>query len=196
MLAAMAGDATLARRCAGWLMMSLGAFMPLAHAQEPAPEVQLRAQREGEFITVSARVEIAVQPAEAWAVLTDYESYPRFIKSISLSRVVARNAKGIVLQQKGDFGILFFSYPVEARLLVVETPPHIVVARSIDGSFRDMMGRYELEPMPGGVRLVYKGRFIPEFSVPPLIGMPTVRYALERHFQELADEIVRRARER
>ena len=178
------------------MMVSFVAFAPQLHAQEPSPEVQLRAEREGEFITVTAQVDMAVQPAAAWAVLTDYESYPRFISTISVSRVVSRNEKGIVLHQQGMFGVLFFFQPVEARLLVTESPPHVVVARSIDGSFRDLMGRYELEPLAGGVRLVYKGRFIPEFPVPPLVGMPTVRFALERHFQELADEIVRRARQR
>ena len=48
------------------------------------------------------------------------------------------------------------------------------------------------ENLAQGVRLIYQGRFIPEFSVPPLIGMPFVRRVVERRFRAMIAEIVRR----
>lgn len=167
-------------------------FQP-AFAQKPAPQTNFSALREGEFIIVSASVDLPVAAALAWSVLTDYERYPRFITGLRESRIIARGPSALVLEQKGEFGILFFSQAVETRMLVVETPPRSIVSRSIGGSFRDMTGRYELQPLPQGVRLIYSGQLVPEFGVPPLIGMPAVRYVLWREFSEMVDEIMRRA---
>ncbi len=163
-----------------------------AGAQEAQPELKFHAERHGDFVTVAASVELPVEPAVAWSVLTDYEGYPRFISNMRESRVLARNGAGLVVEQKGEIGLLFFTQSVEARMLVVETPTRGIFARAIDGSFRDLTGRYEVQPAAAGVRLDYSGRFVPDFFLPPFIGMIVVRYALERHFSELIAEIMRR----
>jgi ribosome-associated toxin RatA of RatAB toxin-antitoxin module len=178
---------------AGFLIgCMLLSFQP-AFAQNPAPETNFSALREGESIVVSASVDLPVAAAQAWSVLADYERYPQFITGMRESRIIARGPSGLVVEQKGEFGILFFSQEVETRMLVVETPPHSIVSRSIGGSFREMEGRYELQPLPQGVRLIYSGRLVPEFGLPPLIGMPAVRYVLRRNFSEMVDEIMRGA---
>lgn len=162
-----------------------------ARAQDPA-EITFNAERAGEVVTVTASVELQVDLRVAWAVLTDYESYPRFITDMRSSRVVSRGEGVTVIEQKGEFGILFFSRDVETRMAVFENPPRSVTARALTGTFRDFVGRYELVPLAGGVRLDYAGRFIPDFTLPPLVGMTAVRYALQRRFIELATEIQRR----
>jgi hypothetical protein len=109
------------------------------------------------------------------------------------SKIVSRGPGGTVVEQKGSFGFLFFSEDIEARMLVTESPPGTIVARSIGGSFRQLLGRYELLPLGKGVHLSYSGRLVPEFDLPPLIGMSIVRYALKQNFTEMVDEIRRRA---
>lgn len=163
-----------------------------AHGQTASPDIIFSANREGEFILAEARVDLAVPQATAWAVLTDYESYPRFISDMSESKVIWRDSSGAVVDQKGSFGFLFFTQKIEVRMLVAEYPPNLVVSRSNGGSFRDAVGRYELLPLPSGVRVSYTGRFLPGFSLPPLIGMTIVHYALQRKFTEMVDEILRR----
>jgi hypothetical protein len=79
------------------------------------------------------------------------------------------------------------------RLAVLETPRRSIVSRSLAGSFRDLAGRYELEPVKGGIRLSYSGRWSPDFSLPPVLGMAAVRYSLEKHFSEMMAEILRRS---
>jgi ribosome-associated toxin RatA of RatAB toxin-antitoxin module len=159
---------------------------------EPRGGFQFRATRDGEVVSVSAAAELPVDAAVAWSVLTDYESYPRFISGMSRSAVIARNAEGVVLEQKSELGALFFVQRVEVRLAVVEAPPRSIASRAIDGSFRDLTGRYELEPVPGGVRVSYSGRWVPAFYLPPLVGMAVVRHSLEKHFSEMMAEIQRR----
>jgi hypothetical protein len=77
-------------------------------------------------------------------------------------------------------------------LEVVEDPMRRMDARRISGNIRDLQTRYELEPSAAGVKLDYVGRFIPEFSVPPLFGLPMVRRVVERRFRAMVEEIARR----
>ena len=42
-------------------------------AQSAAPELSFSATREGEFVNVSASVDLPVDRDLAWSVLTDYE---------------------------------------------------------------------------------------------------------------------------
>jgi len=152
--------------------------------------------REGEFVTVTARAELTADPKAAWSVLTDYEGYPRFVSDMRSSRILSRGGPGsegpVVVEQKGEFSFLLFTQPIEMRMVVFENPPRSIVARSIGGSFRDFIGRYEITPVAGGIRLAYTGRFSPEFMLPPVIGMAAVRYSMRTRFNELVAEIVRR----
>jgi hypothetical protein len=56
-----------------------------------------------------------------------------------------------------------------------------------------METRYDLLPSERGVKLGYHGHFVPDFFLPPLIGLPLVRRTLERRFRAMTEEIERRA---
>ncbi len=152
--------------------------------------------REGEFVTVTASVDLAADAKTVWAVLTDYEGYPRFVSDMHSSKILSRSGTGgegpVVVEQKGEFGFLLFVQPIEVRMVVFENPPRTIVARAISGSFRDFIGRYEISQRPGGVHLAYTGRFAPDFMMPPIIGLTAVRYSMHRRFNELVAEIQRR----
>lgn len=161
-----------------------------------AQESRFEVVREGEFVTVTATADLAADPRLAWAVLTDYESYPRFVTDMRTSKILSRGGQGsegpVVVEQKGEFGFLLFTQPIDVRMVVFENPPRSIVARSIGGSFRDFVGRYEIMPLAGGMRLSYTGRFSPDFILPPLVGMTAVRYLMQKRFNELVGEILRR----
>jgi ribosome-associated toxin RatA of RatAB toxin-antitoxin module len=175
------------------VLVCLAAIAGFGGVAATAAEPLFTAAREGDFVVVSATVDLPVTPSLAWSVLTDYDNYPRFISSMDRSKVVSRGPDGLVLEQQSEIGVLFFVQRVEVRLAVIEDPPRSIVSRSIDGSFRDLTGRYELVPIEGGVRLRYTGRWVPAFAMPPLVGMALVRYSLEKHFSEMMAEILRRA---
>ncbi len=158
-------------------------------------QLSIEVRRVGDFITVNATVELKADPRIAWEVLSNYDDLARFIPDIRSSRVLKRDADGIVVvvEQKGEFGVLFFRRDVEVTMEVSEEPPRRIVARAISGSMKEMETRYDLAPSERGVRLGYHGRFIPDFFLPPLIGLPLVRRSLERRFRAMAEEIERRA---
>jgi len=149
--------------------------------------------RDGDFITVVASAELKADSRIAWEVLSNYDDLARFIPDMRSSRVLKRDADGLVVEQKGELGFLFFRRAIEVTMAVSEEPQRRIVARAISGNMKDMEASYELLPSGKGLRLAYYGRFVPDFFLPPLIGMPIVRRSLERRFRAMAEEIERRA---
>ncbi len=164
----------------------------VAYGEISGPDFSFVVTREGDSIRTEARVDLAVAPALVWAVLTEYERYPRFISSMRDSRIVSRNLGGLVVEQKGRFSFLFFSQDIEARMLVSEFPPNIIESSVLEGNFKVMNGRYELLQVGDNTRISFSGRLIPKFSLPPVFGKSIVRSVLLRNFNELIAEILRR----
>jgi len=154
--------------------------------------ISIRTARDGEFVTVSASVLMRVDLRVAWAVLSDYDHLSKFIPDMESSRVVSREGNKLRVEQKGDVGFFFYKESVNVLLEVDEEPPRRIVARSIEGNVKGLETRYELHSSGAGVRLDYTGRFVPAFSIPPLIGMPLVSRLIERRFRAMVEEIQRR----
>jgi carbon monoxide dehydrogenase subunit G len=157
-----------------------------------AHEIAIEVAREGEFISVRASAELKADPRVAWEVLTDYDNLAEFIPDLRSSRVLRRDAGGVLVEQKGEFGFLFFRQPIEVTMAVSEQPPRRIAARAVAGNMKDMEGSYELQASEAGLRLGYFGRFVPDFFLPPLIGLPIVRRSMERRFRAMVEEIERR----
>lgn len=155
-------------------------------------DVQIRTARDGDFVTVSAYAVMKVDPNVAWAVLSDYDHLARFIPDMKSSRVVSREGNVVKVEQKGDVGFFFYKEPVSMLLEVREEPPSKIFARGIEGNIKRLETRYELHHSDAGTKLVYAGRFEPDFSIPPLIGMPLVNRLIERRFRAMVNEIQRR----
>ena len=155
-------------------------------------DVQIRTARDGDFVTVSASAVMKVDPHIAWAVLSDYDHLAGFIPDMKTSRVVSRQGNLVRVEQTGDVGFFFYKEPVSMLLEVREEPPSRIFARGIEGNIKGLETRYELQPSDSGTKLVYAGRFEPDFTIPPLIGMPLVNRLIERRFRAMVNEIERR----
>jgi carbon monoxide dehydrogenase subunit G len=162
----------------------------VAHAAE---DLAVSVARQGERFSVRASASIAVPAATVWEVLTDYESLPRFIPGLSSSTVQLRAGQRVVVEQKGEARFLFFSFPIEVRLEVLESPAAWISSRSVGGNLRRMTGRYDVETSVRGSVLRYSGELEPGFDLPPVIGALAVRIMAEQQFAALVAEIERRA---
>src|SRR5712671_3799273 len=98
-----------------------------------AQTLALETYRRGDAVTVYAEVELDVDPKVAWDVLSDYDHLAQFIPDMSVSRVVSRTGDTALVEQKGEFGILFFRQPIDLTLEIVETPRRTIVARAVGG---------------------------------------------------------------
>ncbi|HZP85718.1 MAG TPA: SRPBCC family protein [Burkholderiales bacterium] len=177
------------RRCVAFLVLSVLLGTP---ASGFGDAIDVEAHRDGEGVVLEASAWLHASVQQVWSVLTDYERYPQFVPDLTESRVIARNGKTITLEQRGQAGFIFFHYPIEVQLEVVEQPPERVTSHAISGNFKRMDGLYELRPEGDLVHLVYRGRLVPAFSLPPVVGLPAVRSATERQFAALVREIKRR----
>ncbi len=167
-----------------------------------ADDVSIEAERHGDTIEIRARALIAAPVALVWQVLTDYERLPSFIPELSKSVVRERQGNRLVVEQAGEARFLVFSFPIEVRYEVLESPPGGISSRAVGGNLRRMNSRYELQPAPVGpgaegrgaaVLLRYEGEMEPSFELPPVIGLVAVRSMAERQFTAMVAEIERRA---
>lgn len=170
----------------------LSLWVLLLAGQAQAAEVVVHASRQGEVLHVEASAEVEGDVREVWQVLTDYDHLSDFIPGMRVSRIVARDARRLLVEQKGELRLLFFSYPIEVKLAVDEVPYERINARAVAGDFKEMTGAYRLQADRGRVRLRYSGRLTPDFLVPPLIGTFMLRRNVEKQFGALVDEIARR----
>jgi ribosome-associated toxin RatA of RatAB toxin-antitoxin module len=184
-----------------WRALSLAAaFLAAAYASpgSAAEDVVIEAERRGDGVEVKARALIAAPVALVWQVLTDYERLPAFIPGLAKSQVRSRDGNLVVVEQTGEARFLVFSFPIEVRYEVTESPPESVASRAVSGNLRRMNGRYHLAAEPGaagagGVRLRYEGMIEPNFELPPLIGTAALRGMVEQQFTAMVAEIERRA---
>jgi ribosome-associated toxin RatA of RatAB toxin-antitoxin module len=157
-----------------------------------ADTVRVEAHRDGDAVVVEALAIVAADARVAWTVLTDYDHYAAFVPDLKSSTVLARSGPSAIVEQRGVAAFFLFRFPLEVRLAVTEQPFHTVECRAIAGNFKEMTGVYRLTPVPEGIRFAYSGRLVPQFAVPPLIGLPLMRASVERQFKGLVEEILRR----
>jgi hypothetical protein len=162
-------------------------WWPPAHAAE----VTVNATRSGETLQVEASAEFEGSLARAWKVLTDYGRLAEYVPDLRVSRVLSRDRNSVLVEQKGTARFLFWSYPMDVQLAIVEHPYDRVESRSVAGNFREMQNAYRLEMRGGRVHLRYSGRMVPDFEVPPLIGTLIFQNHVESTFRALVDEMER-----
>src|SRR5687767_12749711 len=105
-----------------------------------AADVDVSASRTGDSFDVSASAEIDADAILAWEVLTDYDHFSEFIPGMHSSRVVERNGHAIMVDQRGEASMLVFSFPIEVRLTVEETPFETIVSHAVSGNFKELRG--------------------------------------------------------
>lgn len=147
--------------------------------------------RDGPVFRIDSVSRIFAERDVAWAVLTDYDGYVNFVPGMTLSRKVSE--RPIRIEQRGEFGVLFFRKAVEATLEVVEDPPLDIHFRSLAGNLRTLETDVKLRSEGDQIVVTYRSVIEPDFWVPPLIGTPIVRAAIRRKLGAVADEIERRA---
>ena len=172
------------------VLCALFAARPLNAAEE----LSVEATRRGERFEVRAKAELIAPVALVWEVLTDYEKLPRFVPGLSRSSVRLRQGNRLRVEQSGEARFLFFSYPIEVQLEVVERPMEWVESHAVGGNMRRMHGRYELHARePRGTTLLYHGEMVPDFRLPRFVGSAAVRAMIEQQFTAMVEEIERRS---
>lgn len=166
-------------------------------AAAPAGEVTLTVEhREGAY-EVRGRFETAAHLDVVWAVLTDYEGIPRFVRSMRTSVVEERKGSRVRMRQEAIVGVFPLKRKARLVLEVQERAPERIEFRDLSGQdFRLYRGAWDLAGDSTGTRVAYSLDADPKAAAPSWIGRGMMRRGAEELLEEVRAEVERRAREK
>lgn len=132
------------------------------------PAVVRVSERDGVY-SVSARFRVPQPLRVVRAVLTDYESIPRFMPGVKASVVVERASGRAVVEQEAISRFMMFSKRVYLRLDVTEGTDTLAFRDRSGRSFRRYEGAWTLTDAAGGTEVSYRLTAEPSFDVPQMI---------------------------
>lgn len=163
-----------------------------AGAAQAADEISVEATRREEALEVVCRVMLEAPLDLVWQTLTDYNRLAEFIPGMRRSRVVERRGAVAVIEQSGEAGFLFLSFPIEVTLASTERPPYALEVSMLKGNLKRLDGAYRIEPQrEGRIMLTWTG-IVEALSMPPLLGELVMRSNIEDQFRGMVHEIERR----
>jgi len=102
---------------------------------------------QGEKGRYTGRVLVTTAPEVAWAVLTDYGNFSKFIPHVVSSKVLEERGNQKVIEQEDMRQILLISVRSRVRSAITETPQTRIDFRRIDGDVPKLDGYWKVEPV-------------------------------------------------
>ena len=162
-------------------------------AARAADDVAVESRRRDDALEVVCRALLEAPSDIVWQTLTDYDRLAEFIPGMRSSRVLERRGPVAVVEQSGEAGFLFLSFPIEVTLVSTERPPYVLEVSMLKGNLKRLDGAYRIEPQGGGrILLVWNG-IVEALSMPPLLGEFVMRSNIDDQFRGMVREIERRA---
>ena len=161
---------------------------PATARSEPVVSVT----RSGEAYQVNLRMDVVGPRALVWRVLIDYENLQRFVPGMQSSRIVSGRGEPLLLEQKGESGVLFFKVTTTTVSRIFETPESEIRFDLVSGNLKRMQGSWTLTPHDHSIGVAYRAEVVPEFAVPPLIGPAVMAQNVKTMAEGVAREIERR----
>jgi len=157
-----------------------------------ADDISVDATRRDDALEVVCRVSLDAPLELVWQTLTDYGRLAEFIPGMRRSRVVERRGAVTVVEQSGDAGFLFFTFPIEVTVASTERPPYALDVTLVKGNLKRLDGGYRIAPQPGGRILLTWSGVVEAPAMPPLLGELVMRGNIEDQFRGMVSEIERR----
>lgn len=143
-------------------------------------------------IEISLDTQAPVSPAQAWAVLTDYEHMSQFLPGLELSEVASRQGNTLRVHQRGSTraGILHVDY--ENVRDVSLSPQRLITTHGVSGDAKRLDSSTELKPREGGVQIRYHVVFEPGRPLPSFLGNSALKRQTADNFNAFIREMIRR----
>jgi carbon monoxide dehydrogenase subunit G len=168
-------------------------YIGCAGAARAAEDVSVESTRRDDALEVACRAILQAPADLVWQTLTDYDRLAEFIPGMRSSRLIERRGAVAVVEQSGEAGFLFLSFPIEVTLASTERPPHDLAVRMLKGNLKRLEGAYRIEPQSGGRILLTWTGIVEAMSMPPLLGEFVMRSNIDDQFRGMVREIERRA---
>ena len=161
-------------------------------AVRAAEDISVESTRRDDALELVCRAMLDAPLDLVWQTLTDYGRLSEFIPGMRRSRVIERRGAEVVVEQSGEAGFLFLSFPLEVTLVSTERPPHDLEVRLLKGNLKRLDGAYRIEPQVGGRMLLTWTGTVEALSMPPLLGELVMRSNISDQFRGMVREIERR----
>lgn len=143
-------------------------------------------------VEISASFETAAPCPAAWAVLTDYDGLPRFIRSMQRSRA-RYDGDVLIVEQKARAGYLLAGKTVSVRLRVAETPMRLIEFVDLTGKdFNWYSGSWSLAPFDEGCSVRYELRAELRSAPPRWLRRAVAGRDVKRLLEDVRAEMERR----
>ncbi len=172
--------------------LSCFALFSSAGAAGAADDVAVEATRRGEALEVVCRVMLDAPLDLVWQTLTDYDRLAEFIPGMRRSRLIERRGAVAVVEQSGEAGFLFLSFPIEVTIASTERPPYALEVSLLKGNLKRLDGAYRIEPQGAGRILLTWTGIVEALYMPPLLGELVMRSNVTDQFRGMVREIERR----
>lgn len=169
--------------CAG----AAGAATPDA-GSEPVVSVEIK---DGVVYT-KADVAIPASAREVWDVFTDFDNLPRYIASVTSSKVLSRNGNVLRVAQTGKGGFGPFTFEFKTVRDVTLSPFEKFDSRLVEGNMKRLSSTTGFEADAGVTRVHYVAESVPDTSLPLGLARSTIESSTREHFMEMTREVLRR----
>jgi uncharacterized protein YndB with AHSA1/START domain len=174
-------------------LLTLALSTAPAWAQAPAGgDVQVKAQKNGDLVTVDASVEIPATPQEVWDVLVDFDHMTGFLHGLESSKVAARDGDTWRVEQKGSVTHAGFTFKFESVREIQLKPLESLQSHLVSGTLKKHDTLTRLTPDGSGTRVTYHADSISGVWVPPLLGTSVVEGDVRQQFQDVQAEVLKR----
>lgn len=109
--------------------------------------------REGQVILTGTKGQytgkmiVRANPAIAWAVLTDYDNYEKFLPDVAESKILENDGGTKVFEQVKVIRAAIFSRKSLIRIAVNETYPQKISFRMTSGELKSLQGTWTIQPL-------------------------------------------------
>ena len=165
---------------------------PFAGAVRAADDISVEARRRDDALEVICSATLDAPLDLIWGTLTDYDRFAEFIPGMRRSRLLEWRGGVAVVEQSGEAGFLFLTFPIEVTLASTARPPYALEVRMLKGNLKRLEGAYRIEPQAGGRIVLTWNGIVEAQSMPPLLGELVMRSNIEDQFRGMVREIERR----
>lgn len=155
-----------------------------------APRVEVT-EADGVY-QVTAAFAVSEAPQTVMAVLTDFERIPKFMPDMEISRVVERNATGMVVEQQATSHFMLFSKRVHLLLTVRQDEDSLRFRDRCGKSFAIYDGAWIISQQDSVTVVDYQLTAKPMFDVPAFV----LKRLLKRDSADLIERIKVEIRDR
>lgn len=142
---------------------------------------------------VEGRFVAPVSPAVAWAVLADYDSIGRFVRSVRASRTERRADGQLMLRQDAVGGVFIFRRRMHVLLEIHEEPGRRIGFRDVLGKdFNTYVGEWRIAADSLGTQVVYALEAEPRAAIARALCRGRLRGAARDLLAEVRAEMLRR----